>query len=50
LGTQALALGVAVGGGFEIAAMVVRNVMKQKGVMAHPESGMAAKVSRPVSR
>ena len=50
LGTQALASGVAAGGGFGIAAMIVRNVMKQQGLRAHPESGMAAKVSRPVGR
>jgi hypothetical protein len=47
---QALASGVAAGGGFGIAAMIVRNVMKQQGLRAHPESGVAAKVSHPVGR
>ncbi len=47
LGTQALASALAASGGFGIAAMIVRNLMKNNKVMSNPRIKPGLKFPRP---
>jgi Rod binding domain-containing protein len=50
LGTQALAGGLAASGGFGIATMIIRNLLKNKGAEGQGSSSAQAKVSPNDSR